>query len=117
MYRQFCKNLNNFININRGCDGQSNSRLAIAMQVLPISDISSYLEYKKNSDPRYFETSMLIHSLSQFNNVFPSIKKFIWELWAYGFDIEPLGDLNIAEPKDTHEMARIVDLLLSTHYF
>ena len=117
MYRQFCKNLTNFININQRGDGKPNYRLDVALRILPIANINSYLEYKNINDPRYTEINSLLYSLSQFSDKYPSLKKFIWELWAYGFDVEQHDASRPRDCEDMDEIAKMVDLLLGTHYF
>jgi len=115
MYNQFCKNLNYYMNIVSDTEGNS-VRKHIAEIVLPLADIKSYL-YSKQRDPLYCKkVSNLIYNISQFSGAYPSIDKLIWELWAYGFDIEKSLDSEI-EADNLQEAAKLIDLLISTHYF
>ena len=114
MYKQFCKNLRTFIEIN---EEENNIRLKIAEQLLPLTDIESYKLYKGKNDIKYIKTSNLIYSLSRYSKTYSSFNRFIWELWAYGFD--SIAPEQSSENNDilVDEKAKLVDLLLGTHYF
>lgn len=115
MYRQFCKNLNHYMNIISGTEGNS-SRKRIAEMVLPLADIGAYLESKQNNKSYSKKVSDLIYGISKFSGIYPSIEKLIWELWAYGFDVGTSQDPEI-QAEDLEEAAKLIDLLMSTHYF
>jgi hypothetical protein len=116
MYNQFCKNLNNYMNIISDNDEYPNARKKIAETILPLADIKLYLENKQKNILYHKSVSNLIYSLSKYSAVYPSISKLIWELWAYGFDIESAPELE-SEGNNLDEAAKLVDLMLSTHYF
>jgi hypothetical protein len=120
MYNQFCKNLKNYIRINSDINpdnSDNNIRLRIAEDIIPLTDIESYKAYKKHNDPLYREIGQFIYALSKYKKKYPSFDKFIWELWAYGFDIIKTEDLYHDKIRYMDEKAKLVDLMLSTHYF
>ena len=96
--------------------GENPARKQIAEIVLPLADIKSYLNSKQRNNLYYKKVSNLIYNISQFSRVYPSIDKFIWELWAYGFDIEASPESEI-KTDNLKEAAKLIDLLMSTHYF
>jgi hypothetical protein len=100
MYDQFCRNVENYIKINT----KSRSRLNTAKELLPLTDMVSYQDHKEKRDKPYEDVGKLIYALKTFQKEYPRIKKFIWELWAYGFDA-------------IEEKIELIDLLLHTHYF
>ena len=115
MYNQFCKNLNYYMNIVSDSDGNS-ARKQIAEVVLPLADLESYMNSKQKSGLYHKKVSGLIYNISQFSGAYPSIDKLIWELWAYGFDIEAYPKSEI-EADNLKEAVKLIDLLMSTHYF
>lgn len=117
MYNQFCKNLKNYIRINSDIDSVNNLRLKIATDIIPLADVESYKACKKRNDPLYKEIGQFIYALSKYKKKYPSFDKFIWELWAYGFDIIETENSYHDKIKYMDEKAKLVDLMLSTHYF
>ena len=117
MYNQFCKNLKKYIQINSDIDSVNNIRLKIAEDIIPLTDVESYKAYKKRNDPLYKEIGQFIFALSKYKKKYPSFDKFIWELWAYGFDIIKTEDPYHEKIKHMDEKAKLVDLMISTHYF
>lgn len=117
MYSQFCKNLFNFININTQEGTPPNIRLKYAIEVMPLTDVKSFLKYKSTNEEKYREIGNFIFELSKNKCKYPSLEKFIWELWAYGFDIIPYNDNDGCADKYLDEKIKLVDLMLSTHYF
>jgi len=113
MYNQFCKNLKNFMEI-MGNDESSRKRTAYVL--LQLTDVRSYFEYKKNGTKEYNRISNLIYDISQYSKRYPSLEKLIWELWAYGFDIEE-SKKNEPRNYEIEELVKLADLMLSTHYF
>ena len=116
MYRQFCRNLKHFLSIMEDGNGKKSSRLKSAEVLLPLTDIEQYEEYRASSSESYGVISNLIYEISQHSVNNPALKKLVWELWAYGFDIEQLEQ---PPPRnyDIDEVVKIADLMLSTHYF
>lgn len=84
--------------------------------LLKLTDVGSYFEYKKNGTKEYSSISNLIYDISQYSKGYPSLEKLIWELWAYGFDMEEPKN---PEPRnyEIKELIKLADLMLSTHYF
>ncbi len=114
MYNQFCKNLENFIKLN---EGHNNVRVKIAKELLPLTDIALYNMHKDKQDDEYIRSSNLIYHLSKYNKIYSSLDKFLWELWAYGFDALPTENFSIESKLFLDEKAKLTDLMLSTHYF
>lgn len=114
MYKQFCKNLNHFINI-MGFDDKA-ARVRNAEILLQLTDVEKYRENKKTNKDRYIYISNLIYDISQYSDQYPSLKRFLWELWAYGFDVEKRNEM-VSRDYDADEIAKMTDLMLSTHYF
>ena len=117
MYKQFCKNLNNFIAINTLENEQVNLRLKYAIEILPLTDVESFLKYKLSDESEYLKLGNFIFDLSKFKQSYPSLEKFIWELWAYGFDSLPYENNQPCRDESLGEKVKIIDLMLSTHYF
>ena len=117
MYNQFCKNLKNYIEINSNINCVDSIRLKIAEEIIPLTDIESYKAHKKHNDPLYKEVEEFIYALSKYKKKYPSFDKFIWELWAYGFDTAQKESLHHDMIKYMDEKAKLIDLMLSTHYF
>ena len=117
MYKQFCKNLNNFITINRLENSKENIRLKYAIEILPLSDVENYMKYRESDETKYIELGNFIFELSKYKQDYPSLEKFIWELWAYGFDSIPYEKKEHSIDEFLLEKVKIIDLMLSTHYF
>lgn len=117
MYNQFCRNLKNFIRINFHGNFDNSLRMKIAEDIIHLTDVEAYKVYKKRNDPLYRKIGEFIYILSKYKNKYPSLNRFIWELWAYGFDIIEPEDLQNHNIKHMDEKAKLVDLMLSTHYF
>lgn len=116
MYRQFCKNLKYFLYIMGNGNGHKSARVKNAEVLLPLTEIDRYKEYKTDSSEAYVAITNLIYEISQYSVNNPVLKKFVWELWAYGFDIEPPKEPS-ARNYDIGEVVKMADLMLSTHYF
>jgi len=117
MYKQFCKNLINFIAINSSENTQSNLRLKIAMEILPLTVVSNYLRHKETDEAQYTKLGNFIFELSKYKQNYPSLEKFLWELWAYGFDSIPYMENQSCVDEFFEEKVKLIDLMLSTHYF
>lgn len=110
MYKQFCKNLQYYISINP----KSGTRLDLAKDLLPLTDIMSYQIHKEKKDFVYHNIGTLITALELYREKHPCIGKFLWELWAYGFDP---SETSANQIPFMDEKAALIDLLLHTHYF
>ncbi len=115
MYRQFCKNLENFIKINETDD--ENYRLKIAKELKGLTDPDLYKKAKESRDNRYMYISNLIFRIQAYQDKYPAIKKFLWELWGYGFDAVRFEDMDIESEEKIQEKVKLIDLLLGTHYW
>ena len=113
MYKQFCKNIIFFIKIN----SEKNYRGQLARELLVLSDVTKYKEWQKGNPTKYKEASLLVHNLGLYKDTFPSLENFLYELWAYGFDSFNATDNNKELEDEMLEKAKLVDLLLSTHYW
>ncbi len=115
MYKQFCKNLYNFIDINQ-CKEES-YRIKIAKDLIDLTNIDTYNKLKEQNHYNYKRISNFIYKLSEYNDKYPSLENFLWELWGYGFDAKKFKEID-SEPEDLiKEKAKLIDLLLSTHYW
>lgn len=117
MYNQFCKNIKNYIRINSKMGDCDSLRLKIAKDILPLTDVNLYKDYKKCNDSFYKVIEGFIYAISKYKKEYPSFNKFIWELWAYGFDSAELDDSSCSMLQNIDEKVKLIDLLLSTHYF
>lgn len=113
MYKQFCKNITYFIEIN----SEENYRSQLARELLVLSDVEKYKEWQKGDVTKYKEVSFLVHNLGLYKDRFPSLKNFLYELWGYGFDSFNFSANNKELEDEMLEKAKFVDLLLSTHYW
>lgn len=116
MYRQFCRNLNNYLNINK-----SNSyRYKIGKEIELLTDVQLYSKLKKSSHIDYKKISNLIYQMRKYENENLVIKNFVWELWGYGFEVEKLTDIENEiqeDEEDIREKIKLIHLLLGTHYW
>ncbi len=112
MYKQFCKGLKRFIQLNNQDD---NLRLKIAEELLPLTDIASYRQSKSKNLSEYKKINELICNLSCYRDKYPFLVRFLWELWAYGFD---WNSNNLYNSDDTfmEEKIKLIDLTSGTHY-
>ncbi len=115
MYRQFCKNLDNFININESPDG--NYRLKIAKELKVLTNPNYYKKLMEENNTQYMYISNLIFRFQAYKQDYPSIDKFLWELWGYGFDSIKSDEMNIDSEETIYEKVKLLDLLLGTHYW
>lgn len=113
MYKQFCKNLHNFIKLNQSVP---NIRLQLAQEILFLTDVHEYIRLKESQNIKSKQISSFINQLELYKEKYPSIGKFIWELWAYGFDIENDDEIKKESYQVLEEKAKLIDLLLSTQY-
>ena len=114
MYRQFCRNLNNYLNINK----PNTYRHKIGKEIELLANVELYNKLKKSNHIDYKRISNLIYQLRKYEN--SAIKNFVWELWAYGFEIEKLADIENEiqeDEEDIKEKIKLIDLLLGTHYW
>lgn len=91
-------------------------RKRTAEVLLQLTDVESYLEYKRYGKKEYNRISNLIYDISQYSKKYPALEKLLWELWAYGFDIEESGKPETRN-YEIEELVKLADLMLSTHYF
>jgi hypothetical protein len=92
-----------------------NSRVKNAEVLLPLTEIKTYIEFKNNQKEEYKNISNLICDISRHSENYPSIKRLIWELWAYGFDIDQAIE-SINRNYEIDEVVKLTDLMLSTHF-
>lgn len=114
MYKQWCKNLKNFIYWNNA--EHTGMRLKAAEELLALTDVEAYKRHRQINSPEYRKTIALINQLQKYQDRYPSIKKFIRELWGYGFDIIEGIEDKTDNTELTEEMVKLVDLLYGTHY-
>jgi hypothetical protein len=112
MYKHFCRNLNNFLMIN--ASDNTGIRYRIALELQEIFDIEEYRKSKNTGSTEYKEISMFLYTLKGYSDKYPRFKKLLWEMWGYGFDIENYCDDYKTNCID--EKAKLINLLLSTHY-
>lgn len=97
-------------------DGKISTRVKNAEALLPLTDIKKYSEYKNNFNEEYKRIANMVYEISQYSHNNPVLKRFVWELWAYGFDIEQ-SEKPMCKNYEIDEVVKITDLMLSTHYF
>lgn len=103
--------------MNEMLDEPKNLRLKNAEEILFLTNVESFLNYKDADEAMYKKIGNFIFDLENYKKVYPSLEKFIWELWAYGFDSIPYEGQNPFEDESFEEKVKMIDLLLSTHYF
>lgn len=113
MYRQFCKNFKNFLQINESKE----YRYKIGSEMEYLMHVDVYTQLKERNNAKYREIANFIFEISQYEDKYPSIKKFVWELWGYGFDIERFNDVENEPRERIEEKVKLIDLLLGTHYW
>jgi|LGOV01.1.fsa_nt_gb hypothetical protein len=114
MYRQFVKNIENYLLINYTENEISNYRYEIVKSFNPLTDINIFKKLEKTNIDEYNEISNLIWKLKENIQKYPSFKVLSWELWGYGFDGEKH---DIIDQEKFNEQLKIIDLLLSTTYW
>tara|TARA_Y100001933_G_scaffold246032_1_gene277400 strand:+ start:395 stop:736 length:342 start_codon:yes stop_codon:yes gene_type:complete len=112
MYNQFVKNMDWFLELNKGSNGK-NYRYEMVKRLEPLKDINCFKALRYQDSEYYNELLNLIWSIGDNIDRYPSFKSLSWELWGYGFD----GEKHISNSKDIEEQLKIIDLLLSTQYW
>lgn len=112
MYNQFVKNMDWFLELNKGSNGK-NYRYEMVKRLEPLKDINRFKALRYQDSEYYNELLNLIWSIGNNIDRYPSFKSLSWELWGYGFD----GEKHISNSKDIEEQLKIIDLLLSTQYW
>ncbi|TCO69052.1 hypothetical protein [Marinisporobacter balticus] len=113
MYKQFCKNFKNFLQINESKD----YRYKIGREIEVLTNVDVYNQLKERKNVKYRETANFIFEISQYEHQYPSIKKFVWELWGYGFDVKRFDEVEVEPRERIEEKVKLIDLLLGTHYW
>lgn len=112
MYNQFVKNMDWFLELNKGSNGK-NYRYEMVKRLEPLKDINRFKALRHQDVEHYNELLNLIWSIGNNIDKYSSFKSLSWELWGYGFD----GEKHISNSKDIEEQLKIIDLLLSTQYW
>lgn len=115
MYKQFCKNLNNFIQINQS--NKESYRMKLAKDLKDLTKIDMYNKWKEENHYNYMKVSDFIYRLGRYKDKYPSIETFLWELWGYGFDAKEFSEIESEPEEQIEEKSKLIDLLLSTHYW
>jgi len=108
MYRQFCKNLINYNQLNNSDDYRS----LIGKEFMILLDKNKFNEMKNNNVDRF------LNILYKENN--RKCNKFLWELYAYGFEIsleKIKKDQNVISNKKDIDKVELLKLLLGTTYW
>lgn len=106
MYNHFCRCYNNFISIN-----EPSYRKDIALILEGLTDRQKFDDLIAKDDARAKELSHLIYLVSKHDH--PRMKTLSYELEGYGF-----GTGNSSENlKQTGEQIKLIELLLTTHYY
>lgn len=112
MYRLYCQNLKNYLEINKTGDFNE-FRLKITRPLLILADVEKYKKLKKE-DASYKEVNNLVYEINKNKDKYPRLSTFSWELWALDFKSEK-DDLFPREIVD--EQLKLVNLLLGTQYW
>jgi hypothetical protein len=91
-------------------------RYKIGRDIEVLTQVDLYCQLKERNHMKYKEIANFIFEISKFQDQYPSIKKFVWELWGYGFDVEPF-DVKRLSREEIEEKVKLIDLLLGTHYW
>jgi len=113
MYKMFCRNFQNYLQVNQYHEGDQCFRSRITRPIRVLADIQTYQELHKNKELLLREVDSIVHAISRRQDEFPSFKAFSWELYGYGFDSEK-GDA--VSEENLYEQLKLIDLLLSCHY-
>jgi len=112
MYNQFVKNMEWFLELNKGADGHD-YRYKLVKRLKPLTDINEFNRLRYHDINYYNELENLIWAIGHETEKYPSFKALSWELYGYGFD----GKQNHSENKSLSEQLQIIDLLLGTQYW
>ncbi len=113
MYKQFVKNMESFLKLNKPEDNSSNYRFDLVKEIEAIRSIESFNALKKSNLDRYKKISTIIWAVKNNTHRYPAFKSFSWELWGYGFD----GKYYEVNEEELEEQLKLIDLLLSTQYW
>ncbi|WP_069649760.1 hypothetical protein [Caloranaerobacter ferrireducens] len=110
MYRLYCQNLKNYLEINKA--GNFNEfRLRITRPLLFLADVEKYKKLKKE-DVLYKEVNNLVYEINK--NKYIRFDTFSWELWALDFRSEKDDSF----PKEiVDEQLKLINLLLGIQYW
>jgi len=114
MYKQFCKNLKYYLQLNDSDDYRS----LVGEELMILIDKDQFNGMKKNNNSQMNDINRLIHLLYRIDH--KKCNKFVWELYAYGFDIslEKMKEnpCEMKSPKDVDKI-ELIKLLLGTTYW
>lgn len=113
MYKQFIRNMDTFLILNKPENNDSNYRFDLVKEIEPLRSINSFNVLKSSDLKRYQKLSRIIWAINQNADKYPAFKTLSWELWGYGFD----GKYYDVDEKELEEQLRLIDLLLSTQYW
>ncbi|MEA1975338.1 MAG: hypothetical protein U9N10_07225 [Bacillota bacterium] len=114
MYRQFCENLKNYHQLNNSTDYRS----IIGEELLIFIDKNKFNTMKQNRDSEMNSINRLLNLIDKEND--RKCNKFLWELYAYGFDIslEAIKEnKHIVNNEKENDKIELLKLLLGTTYW
>ena len=119
MYKQFCKNLKNYINLNQGDDYRAN--LGEELEILLSKEVFNKGKHLNNI--KYQNMQNLIKIIANMDDM--KLNKFRWELYAYGFDIDYENIIGKEEnnrieennKENNKDKLELIKLLLGTSYW
>lgn len=114
MYRIFKQNLNNFFEINKHGDPDSEFRLKIARVLRGMADKALYGKWKIENNESYEEVNNLVWEIRQNTDHFRRFDIFFRDLWGHGYKAEKSETF----PKEiVEEQLKLINLLLGTQYW
>jgi len=113
MYKNFCRNLKNYIEINKN-SSKEEFRIKIIEPFKVLADIDLYHEIKGENSPRIQEVNNLVYQINKEKDKYHPFKQFSEDLWLCGFDSEKSEAIDKSK---IDEQLKILKLLLGTQYW
>lgn len=91
--------------------------MRLAKDLKDLANINIYNKWKEENNYEYKKVSDFIYRLGMYKDKYPSLENFLWELWGYGFDAKEFKEIEGETEDQIQEKAKLIDLLLTTHYW
>ncbi|RKD23567.1 hypothetical protein SAMN02745883_01384 [Caminicella sporogenes DSM 14501] len=112
MYRLYCQNLKNYLDVNK-TENFDEFRLKIIKPLLILADVEKYKRLKEEN-ALYKEVNNLVYEINNNKHKYIRFDTFSWELWA--LDFRSKKD-NFFSEEIINEQLKLINLILGTQYW
>lgn len=114
MYKIFKQNLNNFFEINKYGNPESEFRIKIAQVLRGMTDKELYGKWEIENNELYEEVNNLVCEIRRNTDRFRRFDSFSRDLWGYGYKAEKSERFS---KEIVEEQLKLINLLLGTQYW